>query len=65
MGQTEPNSQFFAYFVEFRRVFRSGVALKSLGSHVIVVRPCMVVGDCCHVGPDDCHHSCRCVVSCL
>ena len=56
---------FSAIFVKItqsflRRVFQVGVVQKSLGSHVVVVCPCMVVGDCCHVGPDDCHHRCRC-----
>ena len=37
-----------------------GVDLKSWGSHVVVVRPCMVVDHCRHV-VYDCHRCCRCV----
>ena len=34
-----------------------GVDRKSWGSHVVVVRPCMVVDHCRHV-VCDCHHCC-------
>ena len=43
-------------------MFQDGVTLKSLGSQVVVVSPCMVVGDCCHVGCHS-HHCCRSVAA--
>ena len=43
-------------------MFRDGVTLKSLGSQVVVVSPCMVIDHCSHV-VYDCHHCCRCSVA--